>query len=52
MGGRVVNLLSLIVVGVIIADALARPAGLKVAVDGVARLWEASMAGLQASAVK
>lgn len=52
MGGRVVNIVGLAIVGIIIADGLARPAGLTAAFNGFGNLWSTTVNGLQASAVK
>jgi len=52
MGGRIVNVVALAIGGIVVADGLARPAGLNAFFNGVGNLWSTTVNGLQASAVK
>ena len=48
MIGQVVPVLTLIVGGVMLANAIANPAGTKAVFDGVGSLWKTSINGLLA----
>lgn len=52
MMGQVTNIITLAILGIIAADALARPQGLQVALNGAGNLWGATVGGLQATQVK
>jgi hypothetical protein len=46
MGYQLINLGALIVIGVILANMIARPAGTKAFFDGLGKLWGTSINGL------
>lgn len=51
MGGRIANVVVIAILGIVAADALARPKGLDVALNGVGKIWSTTVGGLQASSV-
>lgn len=52
MIGQIVPVLTLIVGGIMLANAIAHPQGTKVLADGVGSLWKTSVNGLLGSTTK
>lgn len=46
MGNRVINLLTLVAGGVMLADAIANPTGTKALVDGITGAWKVGVNGM------
>jgi hypothetical protein len=46
MGARIVSLFVIVAMGVMLADALANPKGVKALFDGMGSLWKVSVNGM------